>query len=184
MDYSVPVDLVLIYLLLMPHYDALPNPDRDENNEEDTISQFSVSQWNRVVRYQDSRPLMFLLLAIVVVTIFYHDLFWKTDYSQFWLCKTNGSCCLFLSVAFIVFTISACCGAFNQTIVEWLCSGRRTLCCHQCLFLITILIMNLIQVEELIILNMSTKVCELTQEQKTTCDTSCHVELSPELWNA
>ena len=29
---------------------------------------------------------------------------------------------------------------------------------------------------------MSTKVCELTQEQKTTCDTSCHVELSPELW--
>jgi hypothetical protein len=44
MDYSVPVDLVLIYLLLMPHYDALPNPDRDENNEEDTISQFSVSQ--------------------------------------------------------------------------------------------------------------------------------------------
>jgi hypothetical protein len=62
--------------------------------------------------------------------------------------KRMASFSLFLSVAFIIFTIAGCCGAFNQTVREGLCSGRRTLCCHQCL-LITILIMSTLQVEEL-----------------------------------
>ena len=91
---------------------------------------------------------LFLFLAIAVALIS------STVYSgrlialNFDSAKRMASFTLFVSVMFIIFSISGCCGAFNQTVRKGICSGRRTLCCHQFL-LIAILIMSTVQMEEL-----------------------------------
>ena len=91
---------------------------------------------------------LFLVLALAVASVSSMIYSGELIALNFDSAKRVAIKILFIAITFIVFTISGCCGAFNQTVREGLCSGRRTLSIHL-LILIVICATSTIQVEEL-----------------------------------
>jgi hypothetical protein len=88
---------------------------------------------------------------------------------NFDLAKRLASIVLLASIILLSLTIYGCCGSLNQTVRTGFCSGRRSLCFHQ-LILIVILVVSIVQTNLLERRETSVNMVIENQEQFTSFD--------------
>mmetsp|Transcript_6267 Transcript_6267/g.11846 ORF Transcript_6267/g.11846 Transcript_6267/m.11846 type:complete len:378 (-) Transcript_6267:334-1467(-) len=112
---------------------------------------------------------IFLILAIGLIILSGMANSGKITELNFDLAKRLASVVLLASIVLLSMTIYGCCGSLNQTVRNGFCSGRRSLCFHQ-LILIVILIVSIVQTSSLERRETSVKMVIDNQEQFTSYD--------------
>jgi hypothetical protein len=112
---------------------------------------------------------IFLILAIGLIVVSGLANSGKITELNFDLAKRVASIVLLASIVLMSMTIYGCCGSLNQTVRNGFCSGRRSLCFHQ-LILIVILVVSIMQTNSLERRETSVRMVIENQEQFTSYD--------------